>query len=106
MNQLTRIEQETIINVDYGSSLVHIYSSQRTVYQRLVKKLGPPNKIDYIKNKIVSGSWVIPFAQKKSITQILSRPTLIGVAIMIMYKRCCCAIYRTCIALPAKVCET
>lgn len=71
-------EQETIINIDYGSSLVHIYSSQRTVYQRLVKKLGPPNKIDYIKNKIVSGSWVIPFAQKKSITQILSRPTLIG----------------------------
>lgn len=71
-------EQETIINIDYGKSLVHIYTSQRTVYQRLVKKLGTPTKIGYIKNKIVSGTWLIPFVQKKSITQILSRPTLIG----------------------------
>lgn len=71
-------EQETIINIDYGASVVHVYTSQRTVYQRLVKKIGEPIKIGYLKNKIVSGSWVIPFAQKKSISQILSRPTLIG----------------------------
>lgn len=31
-------EQETIINIDYGASVVHVYTSQRTVYQRLVKK--------------------------------------------------------------------
>ena len=70
-------EQETIINIDYSSSIVYVYTSQRTVYQRLVKKLGQPQNIGYIKNKIVSGSWNIPFKDKKIITQILSRPTLI-----------------------------
>ena len=71
-------EQETIINIDYSTSVVYVYTSQRTVYQRLVKKLGQPQNIGYIKNKIVSGSWNIPFKDKKIITQILSRPTLIG----------------------------
>ena len=71
-------EQETIINIDYSSSIVYVYTSQRTVYQRLVKKLGQLQNIGYIKNKIVSGSWNIPFKDKKIITQILSRPTLIG----------------------------
>ena len=71
-------EQETIIKIDYSSSIVYVYTSQRTVYQRLVKKLGQPQNIGYIKNKIVSGSWNIPFKDKKIITQILSRPTLIG----------------------------
>ena len=52
-------EQETIINIDYSSSIVYVYTSQRTVYQRLVKKLGQPQNIGYIKNKIVSGSWNI-----------------------------------------------
>ena len=71
-------EQETLINIDYSSSEVYVYTSQRTVYQRLVKKLGQPQHISYIKNKIVSGSWNIAFKDKKTITQILSRPTLIG----------------------------
>lgn len=81
MNQFVNTssdEQETIINIDYSSSEFNIYTSQRTVYQRLVKKLGQPQKICYIKNKIASGSWTISFKEKKIITQILSRPTLIG----------------------------
>ena len=81
MNQFANTssdEQETIINIDYSTSVVYVYTSQRTVYQRLVKKLGQPQNIGYIKNKIVSGSWNIPFKDKKTITQILSRPTLIG----------------------------
>ena len=71
-------EQETIINIDYSASVVYVYTSQRTVYQRLVKKLGQPQNIGYIKDKIVSGSWKISFKDKKTITQVLSRPTLIG----------------------------
>ena len=81
MNQFANTssdEQETIINIDYSTSVVYVYTSQITVYQRLVKKLGQPQNIGYIKNKIVSGSWNIPFKDKKTITQILSRPTLIG----------------------------
>ncbi len=71
-------EQETIIGIDYGASVVNVYTSQKVVYQRLVKKLGQPKNIGYIKNKIVSGSWVIPFSDKKKITSALSRPSLIG----------------------------
>ena len=81
MNQFANTssdEQETIINIDYSASVVYVYTSQRTVYQRLVKKLGQPQNIGYIKTKIVSGSWNIPFKNKKTITQVLSRPTLIG----------------------------
>jgi len=71
-------EQETIISIDYGASVVNVYTSRKPVYQRFVNKLGQPHQIGYIKNKIVSGSWAIPFAEKKKITSVLSRPTLIG----------------------------
>lgn len=43
MNQFANTsseEQETIINIDYSASVVYLYTSQRTVFQRLVKKLG------------------------------------------------------------------
>ena len=55
-------EQETIINIDYSSSIVYVYTSQRTVYQRLVKKLGQPQNIGYIKNKIA----IIKFTKTKN----------------------------------------
>ena len=70
-------EQETIINIDYTANLVYVYTSQKLVYKRLVKKLGTPDKIDYIRKKIVSGTWAIPFENRKTITQLLSRSTLL-----------------------------
>ena len=71
-------EQETIINIDYFASKVNLYTCQKTVYDRLIKKVGEPNKTYYTDKKIRGASWQIPFEDKKSITQILSRPTLIG----------------------------
>ena len=70
-------EQETIINIDYFASKVNLYTCQKTVYDRLIKKIGKPNKTYYTDKKISDASWQIPFEDKKSITQILSRPTLI-----------------------------
>lgn len=70
-------EQETIINIDYTTNLVYVYTSQKSVYKRLVKKLGTPNKIGYIRKKIVSGTWAISFENRKTITQLLSRSTLL-----------------------------
>ena len=71
-------EQETIINIDYSKSNVNIYTCQRAVYERLLKKLGQPYKLFYTNKKISGASWKIAFENKRIITQILSRPTLIG----------------------------
>ena len=71
-------EQETIITIDYSTREVYIYTSQKDVYRRIVKRIGQPNYTDFLKGKTVSGRWIIPFSERKMITQILSRPTLIG----------------------------
>ena len=71
-------EQERIINIDYFASKVHLYTCQKIVYDRLIKKIGKPNKTYYTDKKISGASWQVAFGDKKSSTQILSRPTLIG----------------------------
>ena len=71
-------EQETQINIDYSNSILEIYTSRKTTYLRLENKLGKPNKIYYIDNKISGGKWNISFSDKKKLTSILSRPLLIG----------------------------
>ena len=40
--------------------------------------IAEPKQIYYIQQKISGAKWEIPFENKKSITQVLSRPTLIG----------------------------
>ena len=71
-------EQETIINLDYYSRTLHIYSSKKSVIQRLSLKLGEANKTDYIKKAVTGAKWEIPFADKKKMTIALSKPLLIG----------------------------
>lgn len=71
-------EQESIINIDYCKKQLYLYTSRRTVYERIVKKLGNPTTKYYTNKKISGANWIIPFSDKKSITTILSRPTLIG----------------------------
>lgn len=71
-------EQETIINIDYAKSKVIVYTCQKTVYERFLKKIGQPVNKYYTNKKISGGNWEISFEDKKGINQILSRPTLIG----------------------------
>lgn len=71
-------EQETQINIDYSNSIVDIYTSKKLTYNRLENKLGKPNKIYYIDNKICGGRWIIHFSEKRKLSSILSRPLLIG----------------------------
>lgn len=71
-------EQETIINIDYAGSKVVLYTSKKSIYDRIFKKIGTPTKEHYINKKLSSANWEIPFSNKKNITAILSRPTLIG----------------------------
>ncbi len=71
-------EQETIINIHYYNKVLYLYSSRKSVIQRLIRKLGEPSKYDYINKAISGASWNIKFDNKKLITSILSRPLLIG----------------------------
>lgn len=71
-------EQETIINLDYYTKELNIYSSRKAVIQRLYTKLGEPTKTHYIKKALTGAWWKIPFADKKKITIALSKPLLIG----------------------------
>lgn len=71
-------EQETIININYCKKEICLYTSRRAVYDRIIKKIGEPTRKYYTDKKISGANWTIPFENKRSITTILSRPTLIG----------------------------
>jgi len=71
-------EQETIINIDYLKKQIRIYSSRKSVLERLYKKLGEPTKTHYLKKEITGAYWEIKFEDKKKISSALSRPLLIG----------------------------
>ena len=71
-------EQEAIISIDYYEKVLHIYSSRKSVIQRLYAKLGEPNKIDYINKALTGAIWNISFEDKKKLNIALSRPLLMG----------------------------
>ena len=71
-------EQESIITIDYFTRVLQIYSSRKSVIQRLYNKLGEPSKIDYINKSVTGASWQIPFEDKKKMTIALSKPLLVG----------------------------
>lgn len=71
-------EQETQINLDYYSKTLNVYSSRKSVIQRLYTKLGEPTREYYINKALTGASWNIPFSDKKKINIALSRPLLIA----------------------------
>lgn len=71
-------EQETVINIDYSKSELSIYTNRKSIYLRILHKLGEPNEKFYIENKLCGARWIINFKDKKLITSILSRPLLIA----------------------------
>ena len=71
-------EQETIIHIDYFHKHVNAYTSKKSIYERLCRKIGNPQETYYTKNKITGAKWIISFSDRKTITSLLSRPTLIG----------------------------
>jgi len=71
-------EQETIINIDYFERTIHIYTCRKSIALRLYKILGEPTNSYITQNQISGVKWIIPFHNRKSIRNILSRPVLIG----------------------------
>ena len=70
-------EQETTINVDYFKKMIFIYTSRKSVYDRLYKKLGEPTRIYFYKNKVSGVIWEISFNDKR-VRTIFSKTIIIG----------------------------
>ena len=71
-------EQETLVNISYADKCTDVYTSKKSVYFRLLEKLGEPTKKFYLQNRVSGASWVIPFSDKQRTGYALSRPLLIG----------------------------
>lgn len=71
-------EQETVINLDYFEKQLKIYTSRKSILERLYKKLGAPTATHYIGKEVTGAYWEIKFEEKKKISSALSRPLLIG----------------------------
>lgn len=71
-------EQETIVNIDYYERIIFVYTCRKSVAERLKGKFGEPQKTYYTNNQISGVRYEIPFNMRKEISQILSRPLLIG----------------------------
>ena len=71
-------EQETHVWIDYLERKVFIYTNRASAYRRLLRKIGKPKKINYIKGKIVGGTWEISFENKKLVSSVLTKSVLVG----------------------------
>lgn len=73
-------EAETHIWVDFCLGQVIVETNKKATYDRLLKKLGEPNKKQYVKEKLVGAIWKYDFEDKEKVRQILSKTNIIGQA--------------------------
>lgn len=73
-------EAETHIWADSYSGQVIVETNKQATYDRLLKKLGEPNKKQYVKEKLVGAIWKADFEDKEKVRQILSKTNIIGQA--------------------------
>ena len=59
---------------------VIVETNKKATYERLLKKLGEPNKKEYVKEKLVGAVWKANFEDKEKVRQILSKTNIIGQA--------------------------
>lgn len=70
-------EAETHIWTDIYSGQVIVETNRKTTYYRLSKKLGEPNKKQYVKEKLVGAICKTNFEDKEKVRQILSKTNII-----------------------------
>ena len=71
-------EQESIIDLNYFTKTLDIYTTRKVQMVKLTKELGAPDRTYAINGKICSCEWKIPFQDTKRTAKALSRPILIG----------------------------
>jgi len=75
--EVPRDEQETTINIDYEERTLTLYTSRKSVANKLLKKAGEPTTIYKTENK-VSGIEYKKRLSDKNIKAFLSVSTIIG----------------------------
>jgi len=75
--EVPRDEQETTINVDYEERTLVLYTTRKSVANKLIKRVGEPTKIYKTDNK-VSGVEYKKRLSDKNIKAFLSVSTIIG----------------------------
>ena len=65
-------ERETIINFDYLSSIVNIYTTNQATGNRISKKIGSPTETHFLNKEVFSMEWKIPFKDREAIKKGLS----------------------------------
>lgn len=70
-------EQETIMNIDYYEKTITIYTSRKSVSERLERKIGEPYKVNTNGEKITSVEYKGKLSDKQ-INKYFSKMLLVG----------------------------
>lgn len=70
-------EQETIVNIDYYDKKITVYTSRKSVGERLMKKIGEPTKIHEMDGKISAVEYTRNLFDK-DVARFFSKMLLIG----------------------------
>ena len=70
-------EQESNILVDYENKKVTFYTSRKTIFYRMLQRLGKPTNTYFIGKQITGGSWLFDFKDKRT-NIVFSKTLLIG----------------------------
>lgn len=71
-----REEQETIVNIDYEERTLSFYTTRKSVGNKLLKRVGKPDKIETSEGKITAVNYTRKLSDK-DIRSFLSVGTLI-----------------------------
>lgn len=74
---IPRDEQETILNIDYYEKTITVYTTRKSVGERLRKKIGEPTKIDESYGKIYAVTYKRNLFDK-DVSKFFSKLLLIG----------------------------
>ena len=75
--EIPRDEQETVINIDYEERTLMLYTTRKSVANKLMKKVGEPTKIYKTEDKISGVEYLIKLSDK-NLRTFLSVGTIIG----------------------------
>ena len=74
---ISRDEQETVINIDYCEKQINVYTSRKSVANRLEKKIGEPTKIYLNGDKIYAVDYKRNLFDK-DVSKFFSKMLMIG----------------------------
>lgn len=74
---IPRDEQETIVNIDYYEKTISIYTTRKSVAERLLKKIGEPSNIQKNGNNILSVEYKRNLFDK-DVAKFFSKSLLVG----------------------------